>query len=89
MERGIQYLRELVTLEVAYGDLDSNQLFKGPDKVKCMQPMWGSLYGAHHYLCDSSLAVMTWKDGGGQMVDELAGCHIKGATVRITQTNEE
>lgn len=32
-----QYLRELAILEVIYGDLDNEQIFKDPDKVNCMQ----------------------------------------------------
>ncbi|KAK4818287.1 hypothetical protein QYF61_010429 [Mycteria americana] len=35
MERGIQYLRELSVLEVVYGDLNNEQLSKGPDEVQC------------------------------------------------------
>ncbi|KAK4819027.1 hypothetical protein QYF61_024181 [Mycteria americana] len=73
VERGIQYLKELAMLEVIYDDLDNEQLSKDPDEVKRTQPMWQKLVWSAPALYASSLAVMTWKDGEGQTVDELAG----------------
>ncbi|KAK4818455.1 hypothetical protein QYF61_013661 [Mycteria americana] len=73
MERGTQYLRELAMPEVIYDDLDNKQLSKDPDEVKCTQPMWQKFVWSTPASYANSLAVMTWKDGEGQMVDELAG----------------
>ncbi|KAK4827627.1 LOW QUALITY PROTEIN: hypothetical protein QYF61_019837 [Mycteria americana] len=63
MERGIQYLRELVMLEAIYDDLDNEQLSKNPDEVKCTRPMWQKFVRSAPPLYASSLAVVTWKDG--------------------------
>ncbi|KAM9304354.1 LOW QUALITY PROTEIN: patched domain-containing protein 3 [Morus bassanus] len=68
MEKGIQYLRELAMLEVIYDGLNNEQLSKDPDEVQCTEPTWSA--PSSHV---NSLAVMTWKDGEEQMVDELAG----------------
>ena len=39
-EGGIQYLRELVVLEVIYSNLDDNQASKDPDEIWCTRSMW-------------------------------------------------
>ncbi|KAF1662984.1 RNA polymerase II subunit A C-terminal domain phosphatase, partial [Aptenodytes patagonicus] len=73
MEKGIQFLRELAVLEVIYDDLNNEQLSKDPDEVKDTRPMWRKFVRSSPSSYANSLAVMTWKDGEGQMVDELAG----------------
>jgi len=60
-------------LEVIYDDLDKEQLSQDPDEVTCTQPMWRKFVQSAPSSYANSLAVMTWKDGEGQMVDELAG----------------
>jgi len=40
MERGIQYLRQLVVQELDYYDPDNAQLPTDPDEVQCTHPMW-------------------------------------------------
>ncbi|KAK4807032.1 hypothetical protein QYF61_000361 [Mycteria americana] len=72
MERGIQYLRELAMLEVIYGDLDNEQLSKDPDEVRCTRPTWRKLVRSAPSSYANSLAILTWKDGEGPMVDEAA-----------------
>ncbi|KAK4807022.1 hypothetical protein QYF61_000351 [Mycteria americana] len=72
MERGIQYLRELAVLEVIYGDLDNKQLSKDPDEVQCTRPTWRKLVRSAPASYANSLAILTWKDGEGPMVDEAA-----------------
>ncbi|KAK4821934.1 hypothetical protein QYF61_004938 [Mycteria americana] len=72
MERGIQYLREGAVLEVI-DDLDNEQLSKDADEVQCTRPMWWKFERSAPSSHANSLAVMTWKDGEEQMVDELAG----------------
>ena len=72
-EKGIQYLRELAVLEVIYDDLDNKQLSKNPDEVRCTRSMWRKFVRSAPSLYANSLAVVTWKDGEGQMVVELAG----------------
>ncbi|XP_065518438.1 E3 ubiquitin-protein ligase AMFR isoform X1 [Lathamus discolor] len=71
VERGIQYLRELAVLEVIYDD--NEKLSKDPDEVRCTRHMWQKFVQSVPSLYASSLAVMMWKDGEGQTVDELAG----------------
>lgn len=71
MDRGIQYLRQLAMLEEIYDDLDNEQLSKDPDKAKCTWPMWWKTVRDAPLLHANSLAVMTWKDGEGQMVGKL------------------
>ncbi|GAB0208758.1 ubiquitin carboxyl-terminal hydrolase 4 [Grus japonensis] len=73
MERGIQYLRELAMLKVIYDDLDNKQLSTNPDEVKCTRLMWQKIVWNAPSSYTNSLAVMTWKDGEGQTVDEVAG----------------
>ncbi|KAK4823738.1 hypothetical protein QYF61_006007 [Mycteria americana] len=73
MERGIQYLRELVVLEAIYSDLDNKHLSKDPDEVQCTRLMWQKFVQSAPPSYANSLAVMTWKGGEAQMVDELAG----------------
>ncbi|XP_042655671.1 ubiquitin carboxyl-terminal hydrolase 4 isoform X3 [Tyto alba] len=73
MERGIQYLRELAVLEVIYNDLNSEQLSTDPDEVQCTQPMWRKFLRSAPLLYANSLAVVFWKEGEGQTVDELTG----------------
>ncbi|KAK4832926.1 hypothetical protein QYF61_026569 [Mycteria americana] len=73
MERAVQYLRGLAVLEVIYDDLDNKQLSKDPDEVKCTRHMWQKFVQSTPSSYADSLAVMTWKDGKGQTVDELAG----------------
>ncbi|KAK4810737.1 hypothetical protein QYF61_007711 [Mycteria americana] len=72
MEKGIQCLRELAMLEVIYGDLDNEQLSKDPDEVQCMQPMWQKFVQSTPASYANSLAILTWKDGEGPTVDEVA-----------------
>ncbi|MCQ4078415.1 hypothetical protein FK519_26840 [Klebsiella pneumoniae] len=73
MERGIQYLRELAVLEIIYDDLDNDQLPKDPDEVRCTRQMWRKFVRSAPSSYANSLAVMTWKDGEEETVDELAG----------------
>ncbi|GAB0180180.1 protein FAM124A [Grus japonensis] len=73
VERGIQYLRELAVWEMVYYDLDSKQFSTDPDEIKCMEPMWRKLVRSTRSSYMNSLAVMTWKDGDGQTVNEVAG----------------
>ena len=72
MEKGIQFLRELAVLEVIYDDLNNEQLPKDPDEVKCTRPMWRKFIRSSPSSYANSLAVITWKDGEEQTVDELA-----------------
>ncbi|XP_074909170.1 ubiquitin carboxyl-terminal hydrolase 4 isoform X3 [Buteo buteo] len=69
MERGIQYLRELAVLEVIYNE----RLPRDPDEVQCTQPMWRKFLRSAPPLYANSLAVVSWKEGEGQTVDEVAG----------------
>ncbi|KAK4810729.1 hypothetical protein QYF61_007703 [Mycteria americana] len=39
-DEGIQYLRELVVLEVIYSDLDNEEVSKDPEDVLCTRAMW-------------------------------------------------
>ncbi|XP_062465251.1 E3 ubiquitin-protein ligase AMFR isoform X1 [Pezoporus occidentalis] len=71
VERGIQYLRELAVLEVIYDD--NEKLSKDPDEVRCTRYMWQKFVQSIPSLYADLLAVMMWKDGEGQTVDELAG----------------
>ncbi|KAK4811016.1 hypothetical protein QYF61_015720 [Mycteria americana] len=75
MEKGIQYLRELAVLDMIYGDPDNKKLPKDPDEVRCTRPMWRKLVRNVPSLCANSLAILTWKDGGGLTVDE-ADSHL-------------
>lgn len=54
--------------EVISDDQDNEQLLEDAHEVKCAPPSYGN-----------SLVVLTWKDGEGQMVDELASqrCQMK------------
>ncbi|KAM9590502.1 uncharacterized protein ACIBXB_005762 [Morphnus guianensis] len=72
MERGIQYLRELAVLEVIYNDPENAQSPTDPDEVQCTQPMWRKFLRSAPPTYANSLAVMSWKEGYGQTVDELA-----------------
>ncbi|KAM9590490.1 uncharacterized protein ACIBXB_005749 [Morphnus guianensis] len=72
MERGIQYLRELAVLEVIYNDPENAQSPTDPDEVQCTQPMWRKFLRSAPPTYANSLAVMSWKEGNGQTVDELA-----------------
>ncbi|KAK4807088.1 hypothetical protein QYF61_018429 [Mycteria americana] len=72
MERGIQYLRELAVLEVIYGDLDDVRSHTDPDEVQCTRPMWRKLVRNAPSSCANSLAILTWRDGGGPTVNETA-----------------
>ncbi|KAM9591469.1 uncharacterized protein ACIBXB_006265 [Morphnus guianensis] len=72
MERGIQYLRELAVLEVIYNDPETAQSPTDPDEVQCTQPMWRKFLRSAPPTYANSLAVMSWKEGYGQTVDELA-----------------
>ncbi|KAK4806216.1 hypothetical protein QYF61_001139 [Mycteria americana] len=71
-ERGIRYLRELAVLEVIYGDLDDVRSPTDPDEVQCTRPMWRKLARSAPASFAKSLAILTWKDGGGPTVDEVA-----------------
>ncbi|KAK4810705.1 hypothetical protein QYF61_007679 [Mycteria americana] len=59
-------------LEVVYGDLDDEQLSKDPDEVKCTRPTWWKLLRSAPASYANSLAILTWKDRDGPMVDEAA-----------------
>ncbi|KAM9591481.1 uncharacterized protein ACIBXB_006278 [Morphnus guianensis] len=72
MERGIQYLRELAVLEVIDNDPENAQSPTDPDEVQCTQPMWRKFLRSAPPTYANSLAVMSWKEGYGQTVDELA-----------------
>ncbi|XP_074884057.1 uncharacterized protein LOC142031085 [Buteo buteo] len=72
MERGIQYLRELAVLEVIYNDPENGQSPTDPDEVQCTQAMWRKFLRSAPPTYANSLAVMSWKEGYGQTVDELA-----------------
>ena len=69
MERGIQYLRELAVREMVYYDPDDGRLPTDPDEVQCARPMWRKFVRSTPSSYANSLAVLTWKDGEGQMVD--------------------
>ncbi|KAK4824604.1 hypothetical protein QYF61_016873 [Mycteria americana] len=60
-------------LEVIYDHLNNEQLSKDPDEVRCTRPMWRKFVRSTPASYANSLVVMTWKDGEGQRVDELAG----------------
>ncbi|XP_049650116.1 uncharacterized protein LOC126035501 [Accipiter gentilis] len=72
MERGIQYLRELAVLEVIYNDPENAQSPTDPEEVQCTQPMWQKFLRSAPPTYANSLAVMSWKEGYGPTVDELA-----------------
>ncbi|XP_049650061.1 uncharacterized protein LOC126035473 isoform X1 [Accipiter gentilis] len=71
MERGVQYLRELAMLEVIYNDPENVQSPTDPDEVQCTQPMWRKFLRSAPPTYANSLAVMSWREGYGQTVDEL------------------
>ena len=73
MEKGIQYLRELAMLEVIYNDPGNEQSPTDPDEVQCTQPLRQKFLQHVPALYTNSLAVMSWKKGEGQTVDEAAG----------------
>lgn len=79
MERRIWYLRELAMLEVIYDDLDNKQLSKDPDEVMYTQPMWQKFVWSAPSLYANSMAIMAWKEGQGQKVNDLTGqlCQYK------------
>ncbi|XP_049683074.1 ubiquitin carboxyl-terminal hydrolase 4 isoform X4 [Accipiter gentilis] len=44
-----------------------------PDEVQCTQPMWRKFLRSAPPLYANSLAIVSWKEGEGQTVDEVAG----------------
>jgi len=60
-------------LEVIYDDWNNEQLSKDLDELECTQPMWQNFIWNVSLFNVNSLAVMTWKDGEEQTLDELAG----------------
>ncbi|GAB0208577.1 hypothetical protein GRJ2_003323400 [Grus japonensis] len=73
MERGIQYLRELVLRELVYYDPDNVQLPTDPDEVQCTRPTWQKFVQSAPSSYANSLAVMDWKSKEAPTVDEVAG----------------
>ncbi|GAB0206477.1 ubiquitin carboxyl-terminal hydrolase 4 [Grus japonensis] len=71
MERGIQYLRELVMQEMVYYDPDNAPT--DPDEVQCTQPMWRKFVRSAPSSYANSLAVIDWKSEEAPTVDEVAG----------------
>ncbi|GAB0208189.1 hypothetical protein GRJ2_003284600 [Grus japonensis] len=62
MERGIQYLRELVVREMVYYDPDNAQLPTDPDEVQCTRPMWRKFIHRAPQAHAKYWAVLDWKD---------------------------
>lgn len=71
METDIQYLRELAELQVFYHDQNDKQLAADPNEVQQIPPMWYSAVQTALPSYANSLAVVSWKEDKGQMLDEL------------------
>ena len=56
MDDGIQYLRQLVVLEVIYGELDNGEVSKDPEGILSMQAMWRKVTQNVPASCTNSLA---------------------------------
>jgi len=80
MKRGVQYLRELDVLEMAYYDPENAQLPIHPDEVQCTQPMWRKFVQSAPLSYANLLAVVDWKGEKAPTVDEVA--------VRLRQCEE-
>lgn len=59
-------------LEVVHNvDPSSDELSQTPDSLECTQSTWHKFVHSSPLLYAKSLAVMTWKDGEEQVVDQL------------------
>jgi len=72
MERGIQYLRELVVRELVYNEPHDDQLPTDPDEVQCTASMCRKFVRSAPSSYVNSLAVVNWKDKEVSTVDEVA-----------------
>jgi len=72
MERGIQYLRELIVWELVDYETDDEQLPTDPAKVQCTQPMWRKFEQSAQSSYANSLAVADWKGEEAPTVAEVA-----------------
>lgn len=63
MEKDVQYLRELVMLEVICKDSNNKKSPVDPDKVHCIQSMWHKFVQSTPLSFTHSLALMSMKEG--------------------------
>lgn len=70
-EEGIQYLRELMVVEVVYSDLDSNQVSKDLDDIRCTWAMGRRFVQNAPVLYSNTLAMMDWPDFNIPTVERL------------------
>lgn len=70
-EEVIQYLRELVVVEVTYSNLNNNQASKDPDEVRYLRSTWRKfVWNTPTYA--STLVIMDWTDIEAPTVERLA-----------------
>ncbi|KAK4810717.1 hypothetical protein QYF61_007691 [Mycteria americana] len=64
-DEGIQYLRELVVLEVIYSDLDNEEVSKDPEDVLCTRAMWRKVIQSAPASYSNNLAAIrpAWLNG--------------------------